>query len=337
MSKRWGYLLVLIPFILGAYQQRWPSEELLGLALRWPDVDAVFVPEDFSLNSSCKGLWISGGITEADLMLDRCDSPSAPDQGGVDDMAFATPAGTCSPGSQGDSINEEDDQPAGTASGYWSMQMDEDQGGSCNAFLQGPDGDETEFESNDFSHGCWVKSDYSGGIHLITGFGAPGLETHFSIFDTIAEVGSYVYMSKNLNQNFFSPVSTGVVYAAEVWRFHAMTRVSTGSITLYHSDTDNSAGSLLGCGGDGTNSSDACSAGYTDSMAVGTLTKFQLGDSGGNEFEGNLFECWYVAEVLTAEDMCSICRCGFEGESSGVTDRTAICNACALPLGGATC
>ncbi len=301
--------------------------------------------EDFSAVASCKGAWIMGGTTEAALMLDRCNATS-PDQGGVDDMAFP-PAGTCSPGSQGDSINEENDQPAGTASGYWSMQMDEDQGEPCNAYLKGPDGDETEFESNDFSHGCWVKSDYSGGSHRITGFGADGAETTFNLQDTIVNVGSYALMSKAVNKNFFSPdggggipppADTGPVYAAEVWRFHAMTRVSTGAIILYHSDTDNSEGSLLGCGGDGTNSTQACNAGYTDTMAVAGTSEFQLGESDVNEFEGNLFECWYVAEVLTAEDMCSICRCGFEGQNSGTTfDRAATCNHCTLPGSASTC
>lgn len=333
MSVRWRnspLILMLAPLLLGVVLNRFPDQRFGPRLDVWPDTSSIpaapNTAEDFSSPASCKGAWIMGGTSQADLFLDRCNSVSSPDQGGVDDMELGlASADSC--------VNEDSDTPDGTSALYSSIEYFEEGVKKC--WIEGPDGTQTEFESNNFSHGCWAKSDYSGGTHVVTIFGLSGLETTLSLLDTVGTTGSYAFMSKFFNQNFFSPSTGGAVYAAEVWRFHAMTRVSTGEIVLYHSDTATSDASLRGCGATGVG---ACNAGYSDAMSVADGTRFKLGTAGTNEFEGNLFECWYVAEVLTDSDMCSICRCGFEGANSGITDdRKSDCNDCTLPGSAATC
>lgn len=50
----------------------------------------------------------------------------------------------------------------------------------------------------------------------------------------------------------------------------------------------------------------------------------------GLNHEGNVYEQWFMAELLSEEEMCQVCRCGHPDNVRGV-GRVDACNRCIVP------
>jgi len=60
-------------------------------------------------------------------------------------------------------------------------------------------------------------------------------------------------------------------------------------------------------------------------------------EAGSGFFDGLLHEVVYFSAALEDEEICSICRCGVQGQAATVTDRSASCGSCTFPAGVTAC
>lgn len=158
-------------------------------------------------------------------------------------------------------------------------------------------------EADEFSFGCWVNfSSVASNSNL---YGKSGSDV-FALQEVSG--GGFRGASGGVDWNTGSGTNTSQWY--HVW----MVRNNSTADGLLYID-----GAL-----DDTTST---------TTAPGTSGSSQnLGASNGipsNEIAGSLYECAYLDRIVTADEVCQICKCGFADDTT--SDRT--CGACSMGAG----
>lgn len=249
--------------------------------------------EDFAARSTCIGLWIRNDSTTTSS--DSAEDECSSNRGADDLSPSGNTSSTCSSG-----------LPTGSPSGdcYVSFDGDTD-------YLELADGagGQDDFEGDSaYTAGCWVyaadvfstyiaaESGTFGGWRLQKGNNAPWVAHNSGASET-----------------------SGTTIAASTW-YHIVSR--------WADDADDEIEPF-------TNGQQDCAGACTTSTTTPSqAAPLRVGNTPGgfNDWSGRLYECWYVAEALTDEEICQICRCGFRDQA---TDRTSACGSCSM--GAASC
>lgn len=299
---------------------------LFGHYVKGTSVVAQNTAEDFTAADSCKGAWLmfDDGL-EASAKLDRCDGAG---QNGADDLSLVAPGD--------EDLNLVSSwAPAGSAPGADSIHFIRRAGDLNETHYSGPDETDDAFESNAFTIVYWIRPDGLSGNRGTTFKGSIGDEGNWTIHQTNGEQKWFLVESDTTQHQ--SPTSDELVLIADTAAFVAISLdLDDGTRKMRHySSMATAANTLLACD-DGVRDC-AIAPAITISHAAGA--KMGIGASGSTRpFDGEMHEFAYIAEKLTDEDVCSICRCGLEGANSGTTqDRSALCNDCALPGAAVGC
>lgn len=266
--------------------------------LGWFSYAQAVPSEDFSLRATCEGLWLVNDSTTATIN-DLC--ADAGTQGGAND---GTTTGT---------VETTGGVPTGSPGTYLSGNFelaDSDRSDVA---------DNAVFESVNLTVCAWVNAESLPGSDMYIcakNSGGGGFGSLISSSDQWGEVGG------------FEEGSTNIVTATWV---HLCLRYDSGGTCTDCTDDriEILRNASLNCLG-------ACTT-QTVSPTFSTES-LNLGATGSsNFFDGLIHEIVYFSAALEDEEICSICRCGVQGQNTTVTDRSASCSSCTFPAGVDAC
>lgn len=271
--------------------------------LGWFSYAQAVPSEDFSLRATCEGLWLVNDSTTATIN-DLC--ADAGTQGGAND---GTTTGT---------VETTGGVPTGSPGTYLSGNFElADSDRSSIA-------DNTVFEAANITVCAWVNPESvpAGDMYVLTKFagGSGGWGLLVSSSDQFGEI-SIVFEDGN------TAVSTAT------WTHICVRYDSGGDCTDCTDDRiEVLRNGSLNCTG-------ACATQTVGPSANTDAVLLDAANSGApsNFFDGLLHELVYFGEALENAEVCSICRCGVQGQNTTVTDRSASCGSCTFPAGVDAC
>jgi hypothetical protein len=292
---RWRILSVFASLLV-ACGLVWPDKP-------WPDGVGACLGTDYSQRDTC--YWLHASFTDDTLatgVLDHCDSAPQKDADPLScGVAVTVGAG---------------DAPTGSPAGSDSLART---GGITSICWVTAD----TFASGDFTVGGWWFFENAVDAAWIGHWGNSGAQPGWWHAARYSDGVNDRRFQWKTDGTFNSAGTSGFYLPDDVWSFIAWSHDATsgsGTMRAYSSQSQ-VAGSLFDC----TGGTQICNDEATPMAGVETYF-----DSGtkllSNRIYGATYETWFMAETLTEEELCEICRCGFRGDNGA--DRKSTCNNC---------